>query len=352
MTNALDPHPLVWESRVRGCLLGLALGESLAFQPTELSEPSEPSGLIQAGPATQLAAFTVEGVVRAAVRSLQQGSCHPPSVVWAAYCRWGQLQGLLPEDAAELDGWLVTVPTLRERRGAAEATVTAIQDTGPGTRDAPTTGSMDWQALVRGLPFAALSGQAHWSDVLMATECAALTHGHPRAWSTAAAGARLLNNVLAARTGREDLPAVITEALPGLDEELAAGLRTALWAASTRPGERDVLYSLASNDSAASVLMGGVYAATSFPGREGIYQAMRFAATAPEAHGVSAMTGAVIGSLHGVEIWPAGVLARHELVWVLDTLARDLVRQLTANPGGSAKAAPHDPRWNERYPGW
>ncbi|MCD5311592.1 ADP-ribosylglycohydrolase family protein [Kineosporia babensis] len=348
MTNALDPHPLVWESRVRGSLLGLALGESLAF-----SQPSDqPDAPILAGPCTQLAAFTVEGTVRAALRSLHKGACHPPSVLWSAYCRWGRLQELLPEASMALDGWLVTVPVLREKRGDAPATVSSMLDTGPGSREAPTNGSMGWHALVRGLPFAPLSGQAHWSDVQMATECAALTHGHPRAWSSAAAGVRLLNRLLASFTGQEDLPAVVTEALPELDEDVAAGLHTALWAASTRPGEREVLFSIAGDSTAPSVLMGGVYAAASFPGRGGIYQAMRFAGTAKEPQGVSAMAGAVLGAMHGVEVWPAGVLLRHELTWVLDTLARDFVRQLTANPGGSANRPANDPRWNERYPGW
>ncbi|GAA3625607.1 ADP-ribosylglycohydrolase family protein [Kineosporia mesophila] len=344
MTNALEPHPLVWESRVRGSLLGLALGESLAFDRLE-SDP------LPAGTCTQLAAFTVEGTIRAAMRSLHRGICHPPSVLWSAYGRWGQLQGVLERDAPP-DGWLAQVSQLGRRAGDAPATVSALQGNRPGSPDAPAGGSLGWHALVRGLPFAALSAQAHWSDVLMASECAALTHGHPRSWTTAAAGVRLLNRLLAAGTGDDDLPALVTDALPGLDEEVAAGLRTALWAAGTRPGQREVLFSLAPSAGAPSVLMGGIYAAASFPGPENIDQALKFAATARAGQGVSAMTGAVLGSLYGVEVWPVPMLVRHELVWALDTLARDLVRQLNANPGGSSVSAPDDPNWATRYPGW
>ncbi len=346
VTNALDPHPLVWESRVRGSLLGLALGESLAFaQPDPLTP-------LLAGPCTQLAAFSTEGTIRASMRTLHKGICHPPSVLWAAYCRWGRLQGLLPEERNSLDGWLAQVPLLRERRGSAPATVTAMQDTGPGSRETPIGQALGWHAMVRGVPFAALSGQALWSDVTMAAECAALTHGHPRAWASAAAGIRLLNRLLAARAGEDDFVDVVSDALPGLDEEVATGLRTTLWAAGTRPGDRDALLSLASSNSAPAVLMGSVYTAASFPGRENVPNALSFAATAKDREGVSAMTGALLGAMYGAEVWPTGVLMRHELVWVLDTLARDLVRQLTANPGGSEYAAPNDPRWPERYPGW
>ncbi|MBT0770977.1 ADP-ribosylglycohydrolase family protein [Kineosporia sp. J2-2] len=345
MTNALEPHPLVWESRVRGSLLGIALGESLAFEQPD-------SGPLKAGSCTQMAAFTVEGTIRAALRSLHQGICHPPSVLWSAYCRWGVMQGLLPPGAIGLDGWLADVPPLRESRGDAPATVTALRENGAGSRDVPTGESLGWHSLVRSLPFAALSAQAHWSDVMMAADCAALTHGHPRAWSTAAAGVRLLNRLLAAPPGDPDLPGVVANALPGLDEEVAAGLRTALWAAGTRPGQREVLFSLASNAGAPAVLMGGVYAAASYPGPENMGRALRFAATARSREGVSAMAGAVLGALYGADAWPVGVLMRHELVWVLDTLARDLVRQLMDNPGGNADEAPADPLWLVRYPAW
>ncbi|GAB6897824.1 ADP-ribosylglycohydrolase family protein [Kineosporia succinea] len=342
MSDALQPHPLVWESRVRGSLLGLALGESLAFDQPDHAP-------LKSGTATQLAAFTVEGTIRAVLRSLHEGACHPPSELWDAYGRWALLQGVLHADVPP-DGWLMQVPQLYEHRGEAPATVNATQGGRPGTREAPVSGSLGWHSLVRGLPFAALSGQAHWSDVRMASECAALTHGHPRAWSTAAAGVRLLNRFLAAGPGENDLPALVANALPGLDEEVAAGLRTALWAAGTRPGQRDVLLSLAPSASAPAVLMGGVYTAASFAGHADAGAALRFAATARAPQGVGAMTGAILGAVHGAGVWPVPVLVRHELLWVLDTLARDLVLQLTGNPGGSSGVAPDDPHWGSRYP--
>jgi hypothetical protein len=40
------------------------------------------------------------------------------------------------------------------------------------------------------------------------------------------------------------------------------------------------------------------------------------------------------------------------LIWVADTLARDLVRQLTESPAGSEYAEATDPSWWDRYPGW
>lgn len=343
VTNALVLHPLVWENRVRGSLLGLALGETLAF-----SRPH--TDLLGAGPCTQLVAFTVEGMIRAALRSLHRGVCDPPSVLWSAYCRWGLLQGVLPRNGPTPDGWLADVPQLRERRGDARATVNALREAGPGSMRHPTSAGADWHALVRGLPFAALSAQVHWSDVRMAAECAALTHGHPGVWGVAAGGARLLNRLLAAGGAVPDLPGAVRSAMPGLDEHVVSGLQTAMWAAGTRPRQTDVLLSLSSGEGAPAVLVGGLYVAASYPAPEQATAALRFAADAPASAGVAAMAGAMLGALHGVGVWPVGALARYELTWVLDTLARDLVRQLTANPGGAAGQPPHDPDWNRRYP--
>ena len=59
----------------RGQMLGLALGESIGLRGNHASSPT-----ITAGVATQLAAFTLEGFIRTAVRFSHRGICHPPSV--------------------------------------------------------------------------------------------------------------------------------------------------------------------------------------------------------------------------------------------------------------------------------
>jgi hypothetical protein len=46
------------------------------------------------------------------------------------------------------------------------------------------------------------------------------------------------------------------------------------------------------------------------------------------------------------------LVARHELAWPLDVLARDVVAQLSDPPGGSEYVEARDPLWQARYPGW
>lgn len=114
------------ESRVRGMLLGLAVGETLGAAGSKLPA----GGPLRAGVSTQLACFTAEGTIRAMVRGKHKGICHPASVVWHAYCRWAALQGIEAErmrrrwapydtETAWPDGWLAQVSVLAERSGAA-----------------------------------------------------------------------------------------------------------------------------------------------------------------------------------------------------------------------------------------
>ncbi|MGW0434927.1 hypothetical protein ACWDV4_20605 [Micromonospora sp. NPDC003197] len=64
----------------RGCLLGLMLGDAIGGTGGNVP----PDGPLPATSAGQLACFTVEGLIRAHVRGMHKGICHPPSVVWHA----------------------------------------------------------------------------------------------------------------------------------------------------------------------------------------------------------------------------------------------------------------------------
>ncbi|QTE02154.1 ADP-ribosylglycohydrolase family protein [Streptomyces cyanogenus] len=356
------------QSRVRGLMLGLALGDTVGGAR---GEPPA-AGPLRAGVSTQLACFTAEGVVRAMVRGQHKGICHPPGVVLHAYCRWAALQGIeeermrrrwvpYPSDRPWPDGWLAGVPALAERRGSAPATVTAlsrIED--PHSRIA--TPSRGCHALTRTLPVAVAG--PHWSE--QAGEFAALTHGDPAARSAAVQAAVLLQHALTAprpdgpgdpaehlartalETGIAALPAGPAPGSDGEQERLHAAFRSAL----DRPAEPALLARLAPEASAPSALLGGLYTAASFPGRDRFRAALEFAAGAPDPGSVACVTGALLGAVHGAEALPVDLVSRHELGWVLDTLARDLLAQIEDSPGGSEYVPGWDPHWWDRYPGW
>ncbi|WP_234538360.1 ADP-ribosylglycohydrolase family protein [Streptomyces shenzhenensis] len=345
-------------SRVRGLLLGLAVGDTLGAARGKL--PADVS--LRAGVSTQLACFTAEGTIRAFVRGDHKGICSPSGVVWHAYRRWADLQGIELLDhpgsgqgGAWPDGWLAQVPMLAQRRGSAPATVTALSGSGSGSLGNPTA-SRGCHALTRTLPVAvavAGHGSDYWVDEARAM--AALTHGDPAAQSAAAHAV-----VLAARCltsgARPQVRRALREGIRFLREVMTGAeleqLTRALDRAGTHPADANFLAHVAPDATAPSALLGGVYVAASFPERDQVTDALHFAAGAPDGDSVACVAGALLGAAHGAEALPVDLVSRHELAWVLDTLARDLIAQITDSPSGSEYTAGWDPHWWGRYPGW
>lgn len=357
----------VSEARVRGLVLGAALGDAAGVVRGRW--PGE--GLLRVGVSTQLAAFTVEGAIRASVRLDHKGICHAPSVIWHAYCRWAYLQGIEPERVSERwthgsdsdwpRGWLARVPALRERRGSAPATVAALTGLRQGTLAKPVNGSRGAHALTRGLAFGLLHRLfgPNACDTLI-RETAALTHGAPEAQDAALGGAGLVSHCLAT----DDPFRAWTASGPGEDHPIDALVRSlpmphsagpdtvlALLKAPGAVPDHGQLAWLAPDATGSSALLGALYVVSRFPGRDTVDAALRFAAGAPDGNSVASTAGALLGAAHGVDALPVELLSRLELAWVLDTLARDLLQQFTDSPGGGDHVPARDPHWWDRYPG-
>ncbi|MFD5582982.1 MULTISPECIES: ADP-ribosylglycohydrolase family protein [unclassified Streptomyces] len=350
------------QSRVRGLMLGLALGDTLGAARGTLPA----TGPLPAGVSTQLACFTAEGIIRAQVRGNHKGICYAPGVVLHAYSRWAYLQGIAPEKMRQRwnpygskgwpDGWLAGVPALAQRRGSAPATVTALSRIEQGEPDMATP-SRGCHALTRALPVA-VTGPV---GVGQAAPLAALTHGDKAAQNATAQAAFLAHHCLShpapgsAEAVREALHAGLA-ALPvkgvPVTEQEQGRLAEALRCAAAEPARPGHLMRLAPDPTAPAALLGGVYAAASFPARADLRAALAFAAAAPDGDSVACVTGALLGAVHGVEALPADLISRHELAWVLDTLARDMTLELDDSPSGMEHVEAWDPHWWDRYPGW
>ncbi|MFJ1754834.1 ADP-ribosylglycohydrolase family protein [Kitasatospora sp. NPDC088134] len=342
------------QARVRGLLLGAALGDAAGVVRGRWPA----AGPLRIGVATQLTAFTVEGTIRGSVRRNHRGICHEPSVIGSAYGRWAVLQGVRP--ATRTDGWLAQVPALRERRGSAPATVDAL--TGPEPRPgvpAAVRPSRGAHALTRGLPLGLLwllRGQGEWAEKVV-RDTAALTHGAPDAQEAALAAAELVGHCLVTpdpfRTWAT-APAGPEHPLHGLLQRLPlpnGASPTDVLALLRDPAAPALLPELAPDATAVSALLGALLVVTRRPGRDTVEAALRHAATAPDGSSVATTAGALLGAAHGVDALPVPLLSRLELVWELDTLARDLLQELTDSPAGSEYIPGRDPHWWSRYPG-
>ncbi len=319
MINACDP---VWGDRVRGLLLGLALGDS--WERASGSFPRR--GAIEVGVGTQLAAFTVDGLVRAFASS---GTIVPGQVapaLWNGIARWGAQQGIVVSNAFPgmpvPDGWISSVPALGERRGSAPATVSTLRGGRPGRLEEPVNNSGGTQAVLRTLPTAVVRRVLPYDSVYGEVDAefasyAALTHGGDAATYASVVTASVASGCLMGLGVSEAVGAssfCVMGSHLGAARDLAVG----------RPRHPGELRRWMSGD-AVSAMAGGVYTAISFPEPGDVLDALAFASRLPGGRGLAAVAGALVWAVHGVYALPVEFVSRLELSWVLDTLARDLV---------------------------
>lgn len=358
------------ESRVRGLALGLALGDAVGSKASDVPA----TGPLEAGVATQLAAWTIEGTLRNITR---YGSLHAEltDIALYAYQRWGHLRGLAskrpdnwhpffwPEDSTEharVRGWLVDNPLMSEIRGTSPSTEKALALGTP-------VASAGCQALLRILPVAPMAliqhlygrerpdlAEARTHAEEWARNLALLTHDDAQRQNACVLATQILVEALAAT---DELRWAIKRATYDLDFPVNGDVSGALLEGFNAPCVPQTLERLAPDKTSWSALAGGIYVALSFPDEDTVSEAIEFAGWAPDGDSVAAVAGAILGARHGYEALPETWVARLELGWVIDRLARDMAAELIEHQGGTAwkddygdqRAA--DPWWDRKYPG-
>ncbi|MFD4135608.1 ADP-ribosylglycohydrolase family protein [Streptomyces goshikiensis] len=368
------PAPALWgraeqqdfRSRVRGTLLGSAIGDALGAPVTGLSlngihETHGPRGLSELAPAygrrgavtaaTQLTLFTVDGLIRAHVRR-DTGAWHPPTDVHRAYLRWAATQRDWGPDERRADnGWLAREEWLYARRGPGRACLTGFADDTLATLDQPKNPTArDAAAATRSAPFGLLVG---WEPALvlqLAVECAAQSHGHPTAYLSAGAFAVIVHGL----TRGESLDAAVRRALgllgarPGHQPVTDALLRAVSAVTGAAPGPETVA-SLTSGDGrgAEDALAVAVYCALV---AEDVPHGLRLAVNqGGDSAASGALCGALLGALHGETALPPAWLTALEGRAAVLELADDLALEMTQGPALHGPTLT-TPSWLARYP--
>ncbi|MDQ0749192.1 ADP-ribosylglycohydrolase [Streptomyces africanus] len=353
-----------FRSRVRGTLLGLAVGDALGAPVDGLGidgirEEYGAEGLVDLAPAygrrgavthlTQLTLFSVDGLIRAQVRR-DTGAWHPPTDLHRAYLRWAATQrDWGPDLRRKDDGWLAREEWLYARRDPSKALLLGLADATMGTPEAPKNpGELGPEAAARSAPFGLLVGWEPQLVVQLAVECAAQTHGHPTAYLAAGAYAVIVHALalgesldgavqrgfalLAARPGHQPVSDALQHALGAVRQGLPGPERVAeLCAAGT----------------AESLVGAAVYCAlVAADVRHGLTLAVNH--DGPSA-ATGALTGALLGALHGETALPPAWLAELEGRPTILELADDFAMEMTQGPALHSPAGA-SPGWLARYP--
>ncbi|WP_198549313.1 ADP-ribosylglycohydrolase family protein [Streptomyces changanensis] len=355
-----------FRARVRGCLLGGAIGDALgagvARLPVEaIRELHGADGLTDLAPAhgrrgavtyaTQLGLFTVDGLIRAQVRR-DTGAWHPPTDLHRAYLRWAATQrDWGPDERRKDNGWLAAQEWLYTRRDPPRACLTGLGDEVLGTLAAPKNpAARDAGALVRSAPFGLLVGWEPHLVCQLAVECATQTHGHPAAYLAAGAYAVVVHGVARGL----DVESAVRGALAQLPERpdhepVAAALERAVAAVREGVPTPDRIASLGDTDGeAAEDALGiAVYCALV---AEDVPHGLRLAVNHDGPSEVTgALAGALLGALHGETALPPAWLAELEGRSTLLELADDFALEMTQGPALHGPSAA-SPGWLARYP--
>ncbi|MBG0832871.1 ADP-ribosylglycohydrolase family protein [Planomonospora sp. ID67723] len=347
----MDGHQRLpsYGSRVRGCLLGGAVGDALG-NPVEFMSLAQirsefgPAGLTDmiktdVTDDTQMTLFTAEGLIRA---RLHGGDA--VTSVHRAYLRWFDTQNRpvpAPQDGGFRTGWLRTQEWLYARRAPGNACLSGLRSRitprppgsplghGPINPDSKGCGT-----VMRSAPFGLLRGPRatgpHPADdpVTLAIATARLTHGHPTAAIASGALAHLVDRLVQGDSLAE--AAASTESmLSAFDgqgaehRETGDALRAARRLAGAGEPTAEKVESLGEGWIAEEALAVALYCALAEPDpRAALLLAVNHSG---DADSTGAICGNIIGAAYGEAALPAdwahAVEGRETILQLADDLA-------------------------------
>ena len=309
--------------RIRGCLLGGAVGDALGA-PIEFDSLREirarfgAEGLLEPVPAfgrvgaitddTQMTLFTAEGLILAARDPALAGRSGMARCVHRAYLRWLRTQGehsAHPTFERSDEGWLLGVQALHSCRAPGNTCLSALRAPRMGSTEQPLNHSKGCGGVMRIAPVGLAS--AVGDPFAVGCEIAAITHGHPSGFLAAGFQALAIREAAAGTP----LRAAFREALEELrrhhaHEECTAAVERAISLSAERRGEAspEDVESLGGGWVAEEALAIAVFCALAAPDFE---SALRLAVN----HGGdSDSTGAIAGNLLGASLGEAAIPPR------------------------------------------
>jgi ADP-ribosyl-[dinitrogen reductase] hydrolase len=334
-------------SRIRGCLLGGAVGDALGY-PIEFEHSSAaiisahgraaPSTIAAgAGPAlvsddTQMTLFVAEGVIRGIQRGRDRGISSMECVIRHALIRWYITQvPVAPEGIDSWPGWLVGDRRLHARRAPGIACLSSLQSqisTGTiPTIKTPPNDSKGCGAVMRSAPIGLAAGSRDLA-FSVGRDAGVITHGHPSGYLSAACLASLVFDVSRGMRLDDalDHACVALEAEVG-HEEMWRAIGAARALAKRGKPSPQAVESLGGGWTGEEALAIGLLCALTAEGSspEGVADALwRSVAHGGDSDSTGSIAGNLLGAMYGVENLPPAWVQAVELQDIIERLSDDL----------------------------
>jgi ADP-ribosyl-[dinitrogen reductase] hydrolase len=345
---------LILFDRAAGCLLAGAAGDALGA-PVEfidrlaILERFGPAGIRDYAAAyggigkitddTQMTLFTAEGCLRARHYAVRHGADNSMKIIRRAYLRWlsTQICGT-PVKPGSTDSWLLQQPALFARRSPGNTCLSALS-----RKDGERNDSKGCGGIMRVAPCGILHVNEPLQAFNLGSQAAKLTHGYPTGYLSAGVFAAVIAGLVA---GKQLGPAVnnarkILMGFPDHEETLQA-MDTAIRMVAHGETPDRAIPVLGEGWVAEEALGISLYCALTAENlEEGVIMAINITG---DSDSTGAITGNLLGALHGALAIPQRWLDELELRDVIASVASDLVGipESDKHPG--------DEGWLVRYP--
>lgn len=333
-------------SSYTGCLLGLAAGEGLG------NGPETENGFLPTGSHTQMAAYACNGLLLGVTQGQLTGTMAPPvCYIAAALTEWARRQ--VPRGACgTVNCWISRSGRMDQRRCPEPQILDLLSCGRTGTME-DRAGALEGPGA---LMTAAAAGMFYDPERLsrreiqrLGAEGAALTHGDPGAFLSAAAFAHILSRIL--WDGETNGEKLCREAEAMLRRcfgreyhqarELAAGFKKVRTLARWRNQDREAVLEKIGSRTAAQVLTGALYLWMTMPRstEAAVHTAAKWCGAG------AAVVGAILGAANGEASIPGRWREALECGEVLRELAEDVFRGCPMMRGSRV----FDIEWDEKY---
>lgn len=360
--------------RFRGCLLGGAVGDALGapiefMSRNQILEAFGPDGITSYANAyggigkitddTQMTLFTAEGLLRAWVCLRYRGITSYTGVTANAYLHWLETQGQTPINDVKFDGaepgWLIQQPELHHRRAPGNTCLSALQSM-PALGEPASNNSKGCGGVMRVAPVGLFAwrlnaGNNPQEAFQLATELAALTHGHPTGSLTAGVLAVLIQGLADGAQLPEVLPVArgILQKQQYHEETLVAIERAEELAASDVAADQSIAR-LGQGWVAEEALAIALYCAlVARDFRHGIILAVNHDG---DSDSTGAITGNLLGTQYGAKAIPEEWLTGLELREAITEITNDLYAFRDWDIGEHAEDQTFSREIWGRYPGY
>ncbi len=320
--------------RALGCLLAGATGDALGAPVEFMDLPAIVKRFGQGGirsyvPAygglgtitddTQMTLFTAEGCLRALSAQRAGLDADEAECIRQAYLRWLVTQGGRSDRPVDRSGWLFQQQALFDRRAPGSTCLTGLRITGGECNDSKGCGG-----IMRVAPVGIRHAGEPERAFMLGAAAAKLTHGHPTGYLASGVFTAIIAELIAEKNLPDAIHVArsILIALPGHQETLAA-LDAAVARATAGEAPQSAISALGEGWIAEEALAISLYCALVADNlEEGIITAVNITG---DSDSTGAITGNLLGALHGTAAIPQRWLVPLELRDVITTVAQDLV---------------------------